>query len=421
MKAWEEITHYAGFDWAKDHHDVIIVDRGGKIVADFQIEHTVAGWRRWREQLERLGGHVAACVETSQGVVVEQLLESGVTVYPVSPASAKRYRERKVPSGNKTDRVDAWSLADALRIDGHGWKALAKEDPLLAELRLLCRDEVALIEERTALINQLQSALHEYYPAALEAFEDWTLPSAWAFVETFPTPHALQSAGKRRWEKFLHTHRMARPQTYEKRMEIFARASEFTSGEALTRAKSRLALARARILRTLQGQIDAYRAEIEKLFAQHPDSGLFGSLPGAGSKIAPRLLGEIGSDRSRFEDPTGLQCLAGTAPVSYQSGPIHKVYLRRHCNKTMRHVVHLWADLSRRSCPWAAVYDHQLRERGKSHACALRCLSQRWLKILWKMWQTRTCYDAELHARNQIKHGSWVLKIHAPQPQVSGQ
>jgi hypothetical protein len=34
------------------------------------------------------------------------------------------------------------------------------------------RDEVALIEERTALINQLQSALHEYYPAALEAFED---------------------------------------------------------------------------------------------------------------------------------------------------------------------------------------------------------------------------------------------------------
>ena len=54
--------------------------------------------------------------------------------------------------------------------DGHGWKALAKEDPLVAELRLLCRDEVALIQERTALINQLQSALREYYPAALEAF-----------------------------------------------------------------------------------------------------------------------------------------------------------------------------------------------------------------------------------------------------------
>jgi hypothetical protein len=69
----------------------------------------------------------------------------------------------------------------------------------------------------------------------------------------------------------------------------------------------------------LQSQIDSYRAEIEKLFAQHPDHDLFGSLPGAGPKIAPRLLGEIGSDRSRFEDPTALQCLAGTALPSATS------------------------------------------------------------------------------------------------------
>ncbi len=411
MLSWNEITHYAGFDWAKDHHDVVIVDRSGKIVADFRIDHTANGWQRWGEQLAALGPGVAATVETSQGVVVEQLLQSGVAVYPVSPLSAKAYRERQVPSGNKTDRLDAWSLADALRVDGHGWKALAPEDPLVAELRLLCRDEVALIEERTALINQLQSALHEYYPAALEAFEDWTLPSAWAFVESFPTPQVLLQAGRRKWEKFLHTHRLVRPQTYTQRLEIFARAGELVSGEALTRAKSRLALARVRMLRTLQSQLEAYRAEIEKLFASHPDHDLFGSLPGAGPKIAPRLLGEIGADRARFSDPNSLQCLAGTAPVSYQSGQIHKVRLRRHCNKALRHAVHLWANLSRQSCAWAAVYYDHLRQRGKSHACALRCLGQRWLKILWKMWQTRTLYDPETHARNQLQHGSWVLKI----------
>jgi hypothetical protein len=109
MQSWSEITHYAGFDWATDHHDVIIVNRSGNIVADFQIEHTAEGWQRWREQVAALGPGVAACVETSQGVVVEQLLESGVVVYPVSTTSAKAYRQRKVPSGNKTDHVDAWS------------------------------------------------------------------------------------------------------------------------------------------------------------------------------------------------------------------------------------------------------------------------------------------------------------------------
>ena len=297
MKAWTEITHYAGFDWGRHRHKVVIVDRQGQIVADLAIEHSASGWQRWREQVAALGGAVAACVETSQGMIIEQLLESGVSLYPIAPRRAKAYRERKAPSGTKSDHLDAWSLADALRLDGHGWRALGKEDPVVAELRLLCRDEVALIEERTALVNQLQSALQEYYPAALEAFEDWTLPAAWAFLEAFPTPGVLRAAGQRKWEKFLPSHKLARPQTLAKRLEIFARAGELVSGEVLTRTKSRLALTRTRMLRVLEQQLEVYRLEIERLFAQHPDHHLFGSLPGAGPKIAPRLLGEIGSDR----------------------------------------------------------------------------------------------------------------------------
>ena len=110
-------------------------------------------------------------------------------------------------------------------------------------MRILCRDEVALIKERTALINQLQQALHQYYPTALEAFDDWARPAAWAFV---------------------------------------------------------------------------------------------------------------GSDRSLYDDAQGLQCLAGTAPVSYQSGRIHKVSMRRGCNKHLRHAMYLFADKSRVQSAWAA-------------------------------------------------------------------
>jgi hypothetical protein len=130
MKEWKEITYYADFDWARDHHDVVIVDRSGQIVADFAIKHTAEGWQRWGEQVGVFGAeNVAVSVETSQGMVVEQLPESGVSLYPIAPVSSKAYRERKAPSGTKSDRLDAWSLADALRLDGHAWKALAKEDP----------------------------------------------------------------------------------------------------------------------------------------------------------------------------------------------------------------------------------------------------------------------------------------------------
>jgi len=36
---------------------------------------------------------------------------------------------------------------------------------------------------------------------------------------------------------------------------------------------------------------------------------------------------------------------------------------------------------------------------------------RRWLKILWKMWQSRQPYDETLHALNQQRHGSWVLQL----------
>jgi transposase len=410
MKTFAELTHYAGLDWAKDHHDVVIVERSGKVVEELRFGHTAEGWQQWGERVKAYPA-LGVAVETSSGPVVEQLLASGVTVFALHPISAQRYRDRKAPSGTKTDRLDAWSFADALRTDGHGWKSLQPLDPHIQELRLLCRDEVELIGQRTALINQLQAAVGEYYPAALEAFDDWTLAGAWAFIEQFPTPQALVDAGKRKWEKFLHVQRLYRPQTVERRVAIFARATDFCAGAAITRAKSRLALSLVKTLQALEKQLREYRQAIAKLFAEHPDHDLFGSLPGAGEKLAPRLLSELGDNRQAYDRPQSLQCVAGTAPISFQSGQLSRVKIRWHCNKHLRAAVHLWADLSRQSCTWAQAYYQAHRQKGQSHACALRCLGNRWLKILWKMWQTKTAYDSELHARNQKKHGSWLLQF----------
>jgi len=293
MNDWQNHTHFAGFDWASDHHDVVVVDARGAIVASFRFAHAGEGWAQCRAQLAAFGA-LPVAIETSQGAAVQQLLALGLAVYPVHPKSAQRYRERKAPSGTKDDQLDAWSLADALRVDGHGWRRLPPEDPLIEELRLLCRDESALIEQRTALINQLQSALREYYPAALEAFKDWTGTPAWRFVLSFPTPQALQKAGSKKWEKWLHAHRLWRPQLTDARLKIFERAGEFTGSPAQIAARSLLAQSCARLLCTLQDQLEEYRRRIEALFAQHPDSNLFGSLPGAGSSASYGRIGDTG-------------------------------------------------------------------------------------------------------------------------------
>ena len=97
--------------------------------------------------------------------------------------------------------------------------------------------------------------------------------------------------GRRKWEKFLHANRLYHPQTQQTRLELFAKALEFINpNAAVTKAKSMLAVALAEQLLTLQRQIDKYRRRIQELFGNHPDHDLFGSLPGAGPKLAPRLL-----------------------------------------------------------------------------------------------------------------------------------
>lgn len=410
------LTHFGGFDWAMEEHQFVVVDRDGKLLLNLRFDNDEKGWALLREKIAGYSGagldSLGVAIETSCGPAVERLLELGVVLFPINPNAAESFRDRKSPAGVKSDFRDAWCFADALRTDGHAWRELRPLDPHTAELRILCRDEIALIEQRTALVNQLKAALHEYYPAALQAFDNWTVEGAWQFILSFPDPHRLVSAGKRKHEKFLHTHKLYRPETAQKRLDLFAKARQFTNpNQAVTNAKSLLAVTLARQLCLLQTQLDEYRKRIGELFDNHPDRDCFGSLPGAGAKLAPRLLGEIGNDRARFASHQSLQTYAGTAPATVQSGKRSFAKMRQACNKTLRSTIHLWADLSRTKCAWAQTYYQQKKEQGMTHAAALRCLGHRWLKILWKMWQTHTPYDEALHTRNQVRHGSWAITL----------
>ena len=414
MKTWNELTHFAGFDWAGDHHDVVIVDQAGLVVAQFRFAHSAEGWNEFRQKTQAYAP-LGVAVETRSGAAVEELLRSDCTVFPVQPKAAARYRERKAPSGVKDDQLDAWALADALRMDGRTWRALAPEDPLIQELRLLCRDEVALIQQRTLLVNQLRAALREYYDAALQAFDDWTLPAAWALIVQFPTPKDLArpaNANGKTSSMPTSCGGRRRPKT-PGALRPGGRLETQRTGHPCQKPAGRESGENAPNPGTATGGIpDRHRNTVP-----NPSGSWFVRLPArGGSTLAPRLMSELGSDRTRFDTPQALQCVAGTAPISFQSGQIHRVKMRRCCNLHLRHALHLWADCSRAQCGWAQAYYQDQRGRGKSHACALRCLAHRWLEVLWKMWQTHTRYDGELHARNQQKHGSWVIQILTASP-----
>ncbi len=100
-------------------------------------------------------------------------------------------------------------------------------------------------------------------------------------------------------------------------------------------------------------------------FAQHPDRVIFESLPGTGDFLAPALLVKFGDDRARFPAPAGVQCLAGTCPVTEQSGRIRRVFCRRRqaCDHESRsgQIAQPWARESVSQSSWAATDWHTVR------------------------------------------------------------
>jgi transposase len=308
------------------------------------------------------------------------LLDAELAVYPVNPKTVDRWRK---PSGAKTDAIDAYLLAKTGRSDLADLRRLAPDSPQVQELKALTRDQDGLIQSQTRLVNQLTACLKAYYPVALDLFTKLQQPLTLAFLQAYPTLQSAQCAGVDELIQLLRQHHHPQLQ-----------ADAIT-----TRTKSRLLLALVSQLTPLLEQIKHYDAEITRLFLSHPDSAIFGSLPRAGKRLAPRLLSGWGDDRERYASAAHVQALAGTAPVAYQSGNYAKAHRRYACVKRWRNVLYQFAWQSTFQEPWAAAYYRRKRTEGKTHSMAVRALANGWVRIIHAMWLKRDTTRPPLSSR----------------------
>ena len=179
--------YFAGIDWADDHHDVVVLDSSGNVVKQFKVEHSGPGLDKLCAELQRISepADIACIIETRHGILVNHLLEAECAVYPVNPKTVDRHRS---PARAKTDMIDAAILARHGRNELASLRRLQADCPVVQELKVLTRDQVALIQQQTRLVNQLTACLKEYYPVALELFSKLDQPIALAFLKAFPTP-----------------------------------------------------------------------------------------------------------------------------------------------------------------------------------------------------------------------------------------
>jgi transposase len=167
--------------------------------------------------------------------------------------------------------------------------------------------------------------------------------------------------------------------------------------EAEAEAKGELVKTLARLLETLVAELAKLSSRIEHDVAALADGPLVMSLPRVGRINAAQILAELGDVRERFQTEEQLAAEAGICPVTYESGKSRGVGFRWACNHRLRRAITTWADNSRHASPWAADIYARARARGCDHPHAVRILARAWVRVLWRIWSSRTACDPRLH------------------------
>ena len=315
---------FVGLDWAEDHHDVYIEDDTGDRLGGGRLPEGVEGVARFHEWV---AGHVddpadvVIGTETDRGLFIGALVAAGYSVLAVNPMSTSRYRERHSTSGAKSDPGDAKVLADLARTDAHNHRPVAGDSELGEAVKVLARAHQSMIWTRQRQTNQLRSTLREFYPAALDAFDDLAGRDAIAVLALAPTPTAGQQLSRSKIAAALR--RAGRQRRIDERaaeIQTALRSEQLTAAPLIADAMGATVSALVAVIAELQTQIGRLEAELADRFEQHPDAKIIRSLPGLGMTLGARVLGEFGDDPNRYATAKCRKNYSGMSPITRASG-----------------------------------------------------------------------------------------------------
>jgi transposase len=392
---------FVGDDWAEDHHDVEVMDEAGKVLARKRLPEGAAGIA----QLHALvgahlgedgdGADVLVGIETDRGPWVAALAAAGYRVFAVNPLQAARFRDRHGVSGAKSDAGDAHALADMVRTDSHQLRAAAGDTPEAQAIKVLARAHKTMIWERTRAVQRLRHQLREYFPAALEAFDDLDAPDALELLARAPEPAIAAKLTRAQVSAALK--RAGRRNVTDRATAILAalRSEQLGQPPALTAAYAAAVRSLVAVIVTLNEQVKLLQGQVEEDFGRHPDAEIILSQPGLGPILGARVLAEFGDDPGRYADGKARRNYAATSPITRASGKKKVVAARFVHNDRLVDALNAQAFAALTASPGARAFHDQQRAAGHGHNDALRRLANRLVGILHGCLKTRTLYDED--------------------------
>ena len=388
-----------GDDWSEDHHDVELMDEAGRTLARARLPEGAAGMTRLHAMIgEQLGQdadevQVRVGIETDRGLWVQALVAAGYVVFGINPLQAARYRDRLSVSGAKSDAGDSHVLADMVRTDAHQLRPVAGDSPAAQAVKVVARAHKTLIWERTRHVQRLRHQLRDFFPAALEAFEDLDAPDVLELLAKAPDPVSAARLTTAQIDAALKRARRHHRADKTAAIKTALRSDQLAQPPAVTAASAAVVRSLIAVITTLTEQVKALEGQVAAHFSQHPDAEIIMSQPGPGPVLSARVLAEFGDDPHRYASARARKNYAATSPITRQSGKKKTVMARYVHNDRLRDALDGQAFAALNASPGArACYDAH-RAAGARHRTALRKLANRLVGILHGCLKTRTLYD----------------------------
>ena len=404
-----EFVAFMGIDWADTEHVYCLADRSTSQTRTGKVESSPDAMAVWMAELKARypQGKIAVCVEGHRGPLITFLLGYDfVVLFLLNPHASADYRDSFRPSGAKDDTADAGMLLDYLLRHSDRLRPLFPDGEPVRMLTSFCEDRRRTVEQRKEITNRLMACLKSYYPQAIKLFDDFHAELTCAFLTKWPEVEVLKDVTEKQLREFFYAHQTRSESVIQERLAVIRSAVPLTRDRAVIVPGRMKMLGLIRLIRDLNRMVDEYDREIARLYRELPDSQIFGSFPGAGPALGPRLLAAFGVDRSRFAAPEDIQCLSATAPVTVQSGHSRWVHRRWQCNTFLHQTFHEFATKSVLRSVWAAAFVKQQMNRGKSFPTAVRALAFKWQRIMFACWQNHTVYDETRYLEALRRSGS---------------
>jgi transposase len=385
---------YVGIDVSKEKFDVCAIgDEGNKL---FSLSCPMN-----REGFDKLVTRLAAVSTASLLLGMEStasyhialfsyLTAKGYRVAIINPLLIANFAKLSLRK-TKTDKKDAFTIAQFVLLRK---ETLATGSPHLTELKDLSRRRERLVDEMTALKNDMKRILSVTFPE-LETITGIFTKSTLRLLTEFPSAHAIAKAGYDAVATIVTSRSRGRKSSAS--VKVLMDTATASVGVA-SPAKDMILKQEASLLLALEGQAEEIMQRImdrsgEKI---QRDAKILTSMRGIGDKTAFNFLIEVGGDIKAFEHDRKLIAAAGLDPTTYESGKYKgQSKISKRGNRHLRRVIWLMTTKVIISNEVFRTYYFKRRKEGLIYKKAVLATAHKLIRVMFSMLENQKCFEPE--------------------------